>query len=131
MSQQNKGKKAKKKNHTDSTKRLLVEADDIGQIYGLIIRALGNSFFEVKCFDNKTRRCKVRSKKIKIAVNDLVIISLRDFDNKTGDIIYKYEYHEVLELQKLDKIPKDTGINMKNPEETKEEDMVSFDFENI
>lgn len=127
------GKNNKSKNDFNE-KRKLIEADLDGQVYGIIQKALGNRFFEVNCLDNKIRRCKARSKRLKINTQECVIISLRDFDDTTGDIIYKYEADEVRQLQRLGLLPSNETIgnireNDGNQEE--EENDGGFDFDAI
>ena len=63
-----------------------------GQVYGIIEKTLGDRFFTVNCLDNIKRRCKVRQKRIKVKDGDCVIVSLRDYDDGNGDIIYKYDW---------------------------------------
>ena len=71
------------KNKPNEEKRNLIEADLDNQVYGTIEKALGSRFFEVNCLDNKKRRCKVRKKRMKVKVNDTVIISLRELARRT------------------------------------------------
>jgi initiation factor 1A len=128
------GKNNKSKNDFKE-KRKLIEADLDGQVYGIIQKALGNRFFEVNCLDSKIRRCKARSKRLKINTQECVIISLRDFDNNSGDIIYKYEPDEVRQLQRQGLLP--SNESMGNIRETsldtlnQEENDVGFDFSEI
>ena len=108
-------KSSKKKNKKQEFKRNLEYKDDDGQEYGKIIKALGCAMFEVKCYDGKTRLCKARSKRLRVRVNQYVIISLRDFDDKRGDIIYVYTADE-------EKILKKQGIFNQNLEPDNEKD---------
>src|SRR5713226_9648600 len=77
---------------------------DQDQIYGKVIKPLGGARFLVFCFDGISRIClvrgKFRNKKLLssnestryfwIQKDDIVLVSLRDFDPKKGDIIFKY-----------------------------------------
>ena len=122
------GKKAKNKG-TTIVSRKIVEASIDGQVYGIVEKALGCRFFEINCLDNKKRRCKVRSKRMKIELQNVVIIALREFDDNNADIVYKYEPAEVRFLQKEGILPKsdvigDGGIVI-------EEDNTGFNFEDI
>ena len=119
------------KNKPNEEKRNLIEADLDNQVYGTIEKALGSRFFEVNCLDNKKRRCKVRKKRMKVKVNDTVIISLREFDDNNADIIYKYEDDEVRVLQKKGIIPENVSVNMNGEIEIDSEDNVVFDFDDI
>jgi translation initiation factor 1A len=64
-----------------------------GQEYGQVIKMLGNCRLEVYCFDGTTRMCQIRGKmrkRIFINKDDIVIVSLRDYQDAKGDIIEKY-----------------------------------------
>lgn len=98
------GKNSKSKNINNEARKL-VEADINGQLYGFIEKALGSCFFTVKCLDGKDRRCKVRSRRLRIEVGDCVIVALREFDDSNADIIYKYNPEEVRKLEKSGAIP--------------------------
>lgn len=128
-----KKKKAAKnsKNNTGLTeKRKLIEADLDGQVYGILEKALGNRFFDVKCMDGKTRRCKVRNKRMKVKQDDCVIVSLREFDDKNGDIIYRYDSEEVRQLQKIGALPGADVIGSFNDDDNSETEN-TFCFEDI
>lgn len=118
------GKNKSNSGEKSNEKTLLADID--GQVYGFIEKALGDRWFDVSCLDNKTRRCRVRSRKIKIKLQDCVIVALRNFDDKTGDIIHKYELHEIRLLQKDGILPMTDYANG----EIKEEEEV-FVFEDI
>lgn len=54
---------------------------------------LGNGRVEVYCFDSVKRIGNIRGKmkrRVWIATGDVVLISLRDFQNEKCDIILKY-----------------------------------------
>jgi translation initiation factor 1A len=122
------GKKFKKGKGPPAMTRQIIHADeDEDQIYGLVEKACGNACFDVKCYDGKTRQCKVRGnmrgkRKVWINVNDTVIISkdvsstLRD----TGHIIHKYNENEVRTLKKAGK------LNM--PGEVNDNDTMGINF---
>jgi translation initiation factor 1A len=50
-------------------------------------------------------------KKVWIKMNDLVLISLRDFEDSKADIIYKYDLDEVNYLKKEKEIPENVNIH--------------------
>lgn len=110
-------------------KRKLIEPDIDGQVYGILEKALGSRFFNVNCLDGVQRRCKVRSKRLKVVQGDVVIVSLREFDDKNGDVIYKYNSEEVRDLQKAGNLPTSELINIKNEEV--DDDDCAFDFDDI
>jgi initiation factor 1A len=111
-------------------KRKLLEADLDGQVYGIVETALGSRFFTVNCLDSVTRRCRVRSKRMRINKGDCIIVALRDFDEANGDIIHKYDSEEVRKLQRNGIIPNSDVIGViKDEDEVEEED--AFVFEDI
>jgi translation initiation factor 1A len=131
-----KKKKASKNAKTKSIiaeKRFMVYADPDGQVYGVIDKILGCRFFTVTCFDGKQRRSKVRSKRIRINVGDVVLVSLREFSDGVGDIIYKYSIDEVKLLQKDKHIPMSDLVNLSAGVlgDVEEDDMLCFDFNDI
>ncbi|MCL4134721.1 UNVERIFIED_CONTAM: hypothetical protein GTU68_025902 [Idotea baltica] len=97
------GKNYKKAKHAGTVKRELVtkEADD-GLEYGLAEKMLGNGRVLVKCFDEVIRVGHIRGKmkrKVWIGSGDLVLCSLREFQNKKCDIILKYLPDEIKQLK--------------------------------
>lgn len=102
------------KNITNNSKNLILKEDQ--ETYGQVINALGNNRLLVKCFhDEKERVCTIRGsmrKKIWINKNDIVLISLRDFQDDKADIIYKYDENDVKKLKKLNELNiKENNIN--------------------
>lgn len=108
-------------------------ADDDGQIYGMVTRALGDRNFTVKCADNVERRCRcrIRSKTLKNDyVGVIVIVSLRDFDKKSGDIIHVYDAHEARKLKADNHIP-EWGAAGGGVGELEQDEEDAFVFEDI
>lgn len=123
MPKNTKAKKNSKSRGKGQVARAITYADDDGQVYGLAERALGNKFFEVVCTDGKKRRSKARKKWPRVNAGDWCIISLRDFDDSTGDIIHVYKPEEVKTLMKKGILPSDTG-NGDYPD-------IGFSFEDV
>ena len=108
-------KKGKKGNDHDI---IMIERQDDQQI-ARVIKILGNRRMTCYCNDNITRLCRVSGRMRKseyVEKGDIVLISLRDFDDidddkikdiKCGDILAKYP-HET-----LSKLKKEAGINPK------------------
>ena len=122
MPNQQGGKNYKKSKHSTGETAKLQEADvSEGQLYGRILKVLGNRNFQVYGNDGRTRICKVcgaMTKRVWLAVGDLVIFSLRDFEVSAkvkgedrlkqadrGDIIYKFDQSLLGKAKKL------AGIN--------------------
>jgi len=131
-----KGGKAHKKKKNDSktstedfksTKHVDKKSED--QEYGQVTKLLGNCRLEVLCFDGVTRLCHIRGsmrKKVWIKMNDVVLVSLREFEQSKADIIYKYEIPEINYLKKENEIPDNIKL-YEDVEETKDN---GFDFTN-
>jgi initiation factor 1A len=81
------------------------------QMYGRVIKILGNSNTLVYCNDNKERICHIRGNmrsKVWINVGDIVLISVRDFKEEStgvrgrGDICAKYDTRIIYKLRQRD-----------------------------
>lgn len=124
MPNQQGGKNYKKSKHSTGDAVVKIQEAEADQMYGRVIKILGNLNMSVYCNDNYTRICKVcgaMRKRVWVNVGDLVIVSLRDLDfnpkqvnNKDkdtkemrGDIIYKFDLNMIGKAKKLD------GINPK------------------
>ena len=109
------GKNYKKTKHGSEKPAYQVKEDD--QLWGRIYRILGGKNTLVYCNDNEIRLCHIRGSIRKdnwISVGDIVLISIRDFNEskekdkyEKGDILYKYDrdYHS--------KLRKEPNINPK------------------
>jgi translation initiation factor 1A len=128
------GKKNKKKKtggNNDGYERELIFKDAEGQEYGQILRLLGNCRMECNCFDGVTRLVHIRGKIRKkdwIIVGDVVLLSLRDFEDSKADVLMKYNTKEVRRLKNLGEIPEDVKINEGDIEDEDKVD-IGFDFE--
>jgi len=89
-----------------SSKILIIKEEQ--ETYGQVLNALGNNRLMVKCFsDGIDRVCTIRGsmrKKIWINKNDIVLVSLRDFQDDKADIIHKYDESDVKKLKKMNEI---------------------------
>ena len=74
------------------------------EVLGIAEKLLGNDRIKVKCQDGNTRICRIRGtmkRKIWIRLNDIVLISLWDFQTETrGDIVWRYKDNQVDWLKK-------------------------------
>lgn len=130
----NKGKGGKNrrrgKNEGEEKREVLVKEE--GQEYAQITKTLGGCNFEAHCFDNVTRTCHVRGKMRKrswVNISDIVLISLRDFQDGKADIIVKYTATEARQLKSMGELPNTTTINETSL--SNEEEECTFDFEEI
>ncbi|PHJ22167.1 translation initiation factor eif [Cystoisospora suis] len=113
----NKGKGGKNrrrgKNDNEGEKRELQYKED-GQEYGQVIRMLGNGRLEAYCFDGVKRLCHIRGKmrkRVWVNSGDIVLVSLRDFQNDKGDVIAKYNPDEARLLKQYGELPANAKIN--------------------
>ena len=112
-----KGGKKKRRGKSDANfvTRELIKSDGNDQEYAQVVKLLGNARLEAKCFKkknneftSKTRICLIRGKmrkRIWINANDLILVSLREYDDGKGDVIHKYEENEIKKLVKKGEIP--------------------------
>jgi translation initiation factor 1A len=120
-----------KNNHAgqNSTRELILAEKD--QTYGNVTKSLGNRWFDVECQDGILRKCQVRgsmrNRKF-VNIGDVVIVSLRDFQDKKADIIHVYNGDEVRTLKKMGEFLLD--VKEKNSD-IDNEDEPGFDFESI
>ena len=141
MPNQKGGKNYKKAKNTSTTdKSAFIEKED-DQMYGRIIKNLGNRNMLIYCNDNISRICRIRGaliKRIWLNVGDIILISIRDFEGKDekederGDIILKFEEHHYSKLKKLDDINQLLFTQMHMEEKDKDKKVEEgFEFEYI
>ena len=103
------GKKYKRnKNLIQENKNVRYKDDDECQEYAQITKALGNCRFEVLCFDGKTRlatMCGKMRKRVFVNQNNLVLVSLREWQDSKCDIIDKYNDSDVQKFKQKKLIP--------------------------
>jgi len=125
----NKAKRAKGSNGLEAKRELIFKED--GQEYGQVRRMLGNGRCEVWCCDQKQRLCHIRGKmrkKVWVCQGDVVLVSLRDFQDDKGDIIVKYTPEEARNLKAYGEVPE--GIKTKDADVAEGEssdDLVDFE----
>lgn len=121
-------KNSKNKRGQEQFKRPLEIITSDFQVYGIITKVLGCSYFTVQCYDGESRRCKVRTKRMRLKLEDIVIVSLRDFGNN-HDIIHVYKDYEVVKLRQIGELPNQETSNDDTLIDFKAED--DFDFNMI
>ena len=63
---------------------------------------LGNGRLEAQCFDGQRRLAHIRGKlrkKVWINQGDIILLSLRDYQDEKGDVIMKYSGESTLSLK--------------------------------
>ncbi|KAJ4386268.1 Translation initiation factor 1A [Gnomoniopsis smithogilvyi] len=113
----NKGKGGKNrrrgKNENDNEKRELTFKED-GQEYAQVVKMLGNGRLEAQCFDGTRRLGNIRGKlrkKVWINQGDIILLSLRDYQDDKGDVILKYTADEARSLKAYGELPETAKIN--------------------
>jgi translation initiation factor 1A len=78
------------------------------QEYGEVLKTLGDLRMNVYCYDDKIRIgriCGRIKKRTRITVGDIVLVSLRVWQDDKCDIIEKYNEDDVKKLKKLKQLP--------------------------
>mmetsp|Transcript_114161 Transcript_114161/g.179723 ORF Transcript_114161/g.179723 Transcript_114161/m.179723 type:complete len:143 (+) Transcript_114161:65-493(+) len=135
------GNKAKRAKAGPETKKQELIFKEDGQEYGQVQRMLGNGRCEVQCFDSVKRLCHIRGKmrkKVWVNQGDIVLVSLRDFQDEKGDIIVKYTSEEARNLVAYGELPEGTRINATDvdgdddlSDDVQFDDSVGIDINNI
>ena len=88
-----------------SSSREMVYKEETDQVYGIAGKAAGDGGFMIKCDDGQDRFCRVRGamkrgKMNHVSEGDLVLVSLRGYEDNKADIIHRYTHDEVRRLKK-------------------------------
>ncbi|KAG8799449.1 Translation initiation factor 1A [Serendipita sp. 399] len=70
--------------------------------YAQVTKMLGNGRLEAQCFDGEKRLAHIRGKmrkKVWINQGDIILLSLRDFQDDKADVIVKYTADEARNLK--------------------------------
>ena len=121
-------KKQTRQKHDLENSKKDIELKGDGTEYALVVKMLGNGRLEANCFDGVTRLGLIRGKlrkRVWIHPGDLVLVSLRDFEEGKCDVLSKYTPDEARILAKQGEIPQD----LEGQEE--KEDEVEFDIDAI
>ncbi len=108
------GNKAKRAKADQNKVKKELEFKEDGQEYGQVLRMLGNGRCDVQCIDGVKRMCHIRGKmrkKVWVNLGDIVLVSLRDFQDEKGDIITKYTADEARQLKQYNELPDNVKIN--------------------
>jgi len=131
----NKGKGGKNrrrgKNENDNEKRELVFKED-GQEYAQVVKMLGNGRLEAKCFDGTTRLAHIRGKlrkKVWINQGDIILLSLREYQDGKGDVLMKYSADEARSLKAYGELPESTRINETDTYADENAEGMGFEFD--
>ena len=122
------GKKHKRnKNQNIVSKNLRLKEE--GQEYAQIKKCKGNCRFDVLCFDGKERMaimCGAMRKRKFVNVNDIVLVSLRDWQDSVCDIIDNYDENLARKLKEKGLVPKSINLDVDNQYSDDDEDNMGF-----
>lgn len=118
------------KNDNFSQKRELILKDE-GQEYAQITKMLGNGRVEATCFDDVKRIAHIRGKlrnKVWMAQGDIILVSLRDFQDEQCDVVHKYNSDEARALKSQGELPESAKINETDTFGHEDDEDVNFEF---
>ena len=107
------GKNRRRGKNVEGDKRELVFKDE-SQEYAQVVRMLGNGRLEALGFDGEKRLAHIRGKlrkKERINNGDIILLSLREFEDGKADVIQKYTPDEARALKQYGELPEATKIN--------------------
>jgi len=111
------GKKHKRnKNYTSENKSLRLKEE--GQEYAKVTRCKGNCRFDVECCDGKNRAailCGSMRKRKFINQGQLVLVSIREWQDDICDIIDSYEESHAKRLKSEKELPDSFRLGDDNP----------------
>ena len=110
------GKKHKRGKKTNLETKVLRYKEE-GQEYAQVTSLKGNCRFDVKCFDGTDRMailCGSMRKRKYINMMDIVLVSLRDFQDSKCDIIDVYDDNQVRSLKEGKHIPESIRLEEEN-----------------
>ncbi len=108
-----------KKPFIPPTKRELPFRDD-GQEYAKVLQNLGDQRYRVYCYNGveciarkagSLRKNTKKSRHVRIEVDNLVLVSVREFQPSKVDILFCYTAKEANKLKALGELPTDEEIN--------------------
>jgi len=130
-----KGGKKFKRGKKDSfhERQLILKDPKDGQEYAKIIKVNGSGRYQLFCFDGKDRLgiCAGNIKrKTRFGLNDIILVSLWEFQETKCSIIHKYEQEESRKLKDQGEFPENIKLEEENTFICEEIDSVQFTYEN-
>ena len=124
------GKKHKRnKNQQKESKNLRLK--EPGQEYAQIIKCKGNCRFDVLCFDGKERMaimCGAMKNRKFVNLNDIVLVSLRDWQDSKCDIIDNYDENLVRKMKDKGLVPESIKLDVDKQYSDDDDDNLGFVF---
>lgn len=112
-----KGGKKHKRGKKNSYLQKKLRYKEEGQEYAQIKTAKGNCRFDLSVFDGKERMgilCGTMRKRRFVNVRDVVLVSIRDFEDAKCDIIDVYDDNQVRQLKSEKEIPESIKLEEEN-----------------
>lgn len=103
-----------------------------GSEYAQVAKMLGNGRLEAHCFDGVKRLAHIRGalrKKVWINQGDIILVSLREYQDDKADVIQRYNPDEARQLKQYGELPDNTKVNENDTFAGEEDDEVDFEFE--
>lgn len=101
------GKGRRKAKSTSGKPNELVFSDDFSS-YAFVKENNGGGHFRVLCDDNTERMGVLRGsmrRRVWVRRGDIVLVTLRDYEDAKADIVHKYTSAEVIRLSSMKQIP--------------------------
>ena len=119
------GKKHKRNKKQNNFGEKTLRLKDEGQEYAQIKKCNGNCRFDVLCFDGKERKAimcgKMRKKKF-VRANDIVLVSIREWQDSICDIIDNYDANLARKLKDKGLVPKSINLDVDNQYSSDDDD---------
>jgi len=112
-----KGGKNRRRGKNDNEEKRELDFKEDGQEYAQVLKMLGNGRLEAFCFDGIKRLCHIRGKmrkKVWVNSGDIILVSLRDYQDDKADVIVKYTPDEARTLKNYGELPENAKINESN-----------------
>ena len=93
---------------------------------------LGNGRLEALCFDGTKRLAHIRGKlrkKVWINNGDIILLSLREYQDLKGDVILKYSADEARSLKAYGELPESAKINETDTYGHEGDEGIGFEFD--
>ena len=126
------GKKHKRKKKQNDYVEKTLRLKEEGQEYAQITKCLGNCRFTVMCFDGKERMatmCGGMRKRRFVNQNDIVLVSLREWQDEKCDIIDNYDDNLTKKLKSKGLVPDSIKLDSDKPNDLDiDDDNMGFVF---
>ncbi len=108
-----------------------LEFKEDGQEYAQVLKMLGNGRLEAQGFDGTKRLAHIRGKlrkKVWINQGDIILLSLREYQDAKADVILKYNADEARSLKAYGELPDTAKINETDTFAGDEDNECNFEF---